>query len=68
MGCVTGPFLNSPFSNVMLSPLMTFQKKPNSRGTVFDASFSDFSLNLNTPEKLYLDKDNEFSFPKLDDF
>ena len=51
----------------MISPLMTAVKKPNSRRTVFDASFSDFSLNLNTPDS-YLDDDYDFNFPKLDQF
>ena len=58
----------SPFDDVMISPLMTSPKKPNSRRTVFDASFSDFSLNVNTPDKLYFGEEYEFSFPKLDDF
>ena len=52
----------------MVSPLMTADKKPNSRRTIFDASFSDFSLNLNTPKKAYLYDKYEFTFPKLDDF
>ena len=52
----------------MISPLMTAIKKPCSRRTVYDASFSDYSLNINTPEKLYLGEEYEFSFPKLDDF
>ena len=52
----------------MISPHMTSPKKPNSRRTVFDASFSDFSLNVNTPDKLYLDEEYLFTFPKLDDF
>ena len=67
-GGMCGPFTTSPFNNVMISPLMTSPKKPNSRRTVFDASFSEFSLNLNTPDKLYLNDEYEFSFPKLDDF
>ena len=52
----------------MISPLMTLPKKPNSRRTAFDASFSNYSLNINTPDKLYLNEDYEFTFPKLDDF
>ena len=52
----------------MISPLMTSVKKPDSRRAVFDASFGDYSLNLNTPEKCYLGEEYEFSFPKLDDF
>ena len=51
----------------MTSPLMTAHKKPNSRRAVFDASFGQFSLNLNTPEKCYLFDDFEFTFPKIDD-
>ena len=65
---LTGPFSSSPFDPVMTSPLMTAIKKPGSRRTVFDASFFDFSLNGNTPEKSYLDEDYEFTFPKVDDF
>ena len=68
MGGMCGPFPTSPFENIMISPLMTAPKKPSSRRTVFDASFSDFSLNINTPDKLYLGEEYEFSFPKLDDF
>ena len=41
-GGMTGPFDNCPFSQVMVSPLMTSVKKPNGRRTVFDASFSDY--------------------------
>ena len=63
-----GPFSTSPFNNIMISPLMTSPKKPNSRRTVFDASFSEYSLNVDTPDKLYLGEEYEFSFPKLDDF
>ena len=65
---MTGPFATSPFNNIMISPLMTAPKKPNSRRTIFDASFSQFSLNVNTPDKFYLGDDYDFSFPKLDDF
>ena len=67
-GGMCGPFHTSPFPNVMVSPLMTSPKKPNSRRTVFDASFSDYSLNVNTPDKVYLGEDYDFTFPKLDDF
>ena len=65
-GGMTGPFLTAPFDQVMVSPLMTSIKKPNGRHTVFDASFLQYSLNLNT--KLYLAEEYEFSFPKLDNF
>ena len=67
-GGMCGPFATSPFQDLMISPLMTSPKKPNSRRTVFDASFSEYSLNLNTPDKLYLGDEYDFSFPKLDDF
>ena len=67
-GGITGPFSSSPFANIMISPLMTSPKKPNSRQTVFDASFSDYSLNINTPDKIYLNDEYDFTFPKLDDF
>ena len=67
-GGMTGPFKTSPFQHIMISPLMTSPKKPNSRRTVFDASFSPFSLNLNTPEKFYLEEEYNFSFTKLNDF
>ena len=67
-GGLTGPFTTCPFQNIMISPLMTSHKKPQSRRTVFDASFSDFSLNFNTPEKLYLGDEYDFTFPKLDNF
>ena len=67
-GGITGPLCASPFDDFMLSPLMTAIKKPNSRRAVFDASFGDHSLNLNTPEKLYLFDDYDFNFPKIDDF
>ena len=65
---MAGPFSNSPFTKMMTSPLMTSVKKPNSRRPIFDASFGDFSLNVNTPERAYLEEDYTFSFPKLDDF
>ena len=68
LGGLTGPFLTSPYSPVMTSPLMTAPKKPASCRAVFDASFGEFSLNLNTPEKIYVGEEFEFVFPKLDDF
>ena len=63
---MTGPFDSSPWENVMVSPMMTSHKKPNSRRPVFDASFGLFSLNKNTPEKSYHDMEYEFTFPKID--
>ena len=65
---ITGPFCSSPFDQIMTSPLMTSIKKPDGRRSVFDASFGDHSLNVNTPEKYYLSDDYEFSFPRVDDF
>ena len=65
---LTGPFCSAPFEQIMTSPLMRAVKKPESRRAVFDASFGDFSLNINTPEKCYLGEEYEFSLPKIDDF
>ena len=65
---MTGPFAASPWENVMISPMMTSHKKPNSRRPVFDASFGLYSLNKNTPEKCYHDTEYEFHFPKIDNF
>ena len=67
-GGITGPFNSTPFDTYMISPLMTAPKKPDSRRAVFDASFGEFSLNANTPDKSYLFDDYCFSFPKIDDF
>ena len=39
---IAGPFEKSPWEEIMLSPLMTSHKKPNSRRAVFDASFGFF--------------------------
>lgn len=65
---LTGPFTTPPFSKTMLSPLMTAVKNPSSRHPVFDASFGDFSLNKNTPEKTYLGGDYLFSIPNVLNF
>ena len=65
---LTGPFFSSPFQSIMISPMMTTPKKPASRRTVFDASFGNFSLNLNTLQKIYVGEEYLFMFPKLDDF
>ena len=67
-GGITGPFLSSPYETLMVSPLMTAVKKPGSRRAIFDASFSEFSLNFNTPEKIYIGEMCKFSFPRVDDF
>ena len=62
---VTGPLANPPFPATMVSPLMTANKKPGSRRPVFDASFGDYSINNNTPEKEYLGEAYIFSFPTV---
>ena len=63
---MTGPFDASPWDFVMVSPMMTAHKKPDSRRPVFDASFGLYSLNKNTPQNSYHDLEYEFSFPKVD--
>ena len=52
-GECTGPWEDSPIDPLMTSPLMTADKAPSSRRAVFDASYGNFSLNQNTPEKEY---------------
>ena len=47
---------------------MTSPKKQKSRHCVFDASFLEYSLNVNTPHKHYLWEEYDFTYPKLDDF
>ena len=64
-GECTGPWLDAPFQPLMVSPLMTADKSPNSRRCVFDASYGDYSLNQNTPEKEYLGGDYQFTFPSV---
>jgi len=64
---LTGPFRCPPFPNTHISPMMTAPKKPDSRRTVFDASFGDWSLNKNTPE-VYYPAPYEYDFPQIDDF
>ena len=44
---------------------MTAVKKPYSRRAVFDATFGDFSINNNTPEKEYLGETYQFTFPTV---
>ena len=61
----TGPWPEAPIDPVMVSPLMTADKPPDSRRSVFDASYGDFSLNQNTPEKEYLGEDYSFTFPSV---
>ena len=65
---LTGPFTAPPWPNLMLSPLMTAPKNPDSRRPVFDATFGDKSLNNATPSDLYLGVPTVYTYPKIDDF
>ena len=65
---LTGPFTSPPWPELMLSPLMTAPKKPNSRRPVFDATFGDNSLNNATPSDCYLGTPTLYTYPKIDDF
>ena len=61
----TGPWTSPPLEPIMISPLMTADKDQGSKRTVFDASFGNFSLNQNTPQKEYLGEDYVFTFPSV---
>ena len=63
-----GPFDTPPWQGMMISPMMTAPKKPDSRRPVFDATFGDFSLNNSTPNDCYLGTPTVYSYPKIDDF
>ena len=63
-GGLTGPFQSPPWASMMLSPLMTAPKKPDSRRPVFDATFGDKSLNNATPCDTYLRQPNSLHLPK----
>ena len=65
---LAGPFNVPPFPAVHVSPLMTAIKKPDSRRSVFDATFGDMSLNTCTPQDTYLDQPFTYDFPKIEDF
>ena len=65
---LTGPFTTPPWRDLMLSPLMTAPKKPDSRRPVFDATFGDYSLNNSTPNDCYLGTPTVYTYPKIDDF
>ena len=45
---LSGPMVVPPFNSFQTSPLMTAPKKPNGRRAVFDATFGESSLNVNT--------------------
>ena len=65
---LAGPYSESPFINVHLSPLMTAHKRPRDRRCVFDASFGLESLNSNTLTGLYLEEPMEYSYPRIEDY
>ena len=65
---LTGPFNTPPWQDMMISPMMTAPKKPDSRRPVFDATFGDFSLNNCTPNDCYLGTPTVYSYLKIDDF
>ena len=65
---MVSPFLSSPFSEVIVSPLMMAPKKPNSHRTVFDATFGEFSINNNTQRDSYMGILTEYDFPSVDSF
>ena len=65
---LVGPFKESPFSTIHVSPLMTAPKKPSSRRPVFDATYGDCSLNNNTPSDLYLGQPMDYAYPRIEDF
>ena len=67
-GGVTGPCGSAPFQNPMVSPLMTAPKKPNERRAVYDASYSQYSLNNATPSDHYLGEKCQYTYPKIEDF
>ena len=67
-GGVSGPCGSSPFQNPMVSPLMSAPKKPSDRRAVYDASYSQYSLNNSTPSDNYLGERCLYTYPKLEDF
>ena len=67
-GGLTGPFSKAPWWDCIVSPIMTAPKKPDSRRTVFDATYGEKSLNNATPSDCYLGQPCIYTFPKLEDF
>ena len=65
---LVGPFTQSPFPQIHISPVMTAIKKPDSRRCVFDASFGDHSLNNNTPADHYMGQPIDYAYPRIEDF
>ena len=66
-GGLTGPFTTAPWPNIMISPVMTAPKKPDSRRPVFDATFGGASLNNSTPSDHYMGTPTVYTYPKVDD-
>ena len=65
---LTGPYKESPFFDLHISPLMTAHKRPADRRCVFDATFGTNSLNNSTPDGQYLGQPMEYSYPRIEDF
>ena len=65
---VSGPIKESPWQNLVISPLMTAHKKPLARRTVFDASFGEGSLNGATPADMYMGEATKYTYPKIEDY
>ena len=67
-GGVSGPYKLSPWADIVVSPLMTANKKPRGRRTVFDATFGDFSVNNATPGDTYMGASTSYTYPKVEDY
>ena len=67
-GGLAGPFSRAPWWDCIVSPVMTAPKKPDSRRTVFDATYGERSLNNATPSDCYLGQPCVYTFPKIEDF
>ena len=65
---LSGPMTAPPFNSFQTSPLMTAPKKPNGRRAVFDATFGESSLNLNTPSDHYMGLPIDYAYPRIEDF
>ena len=65
---VTGLYALSPWKDLVISPLMTANKKPLGRRTVFDATFGDISVNNATPGDRYLGEPTSYTYPKVEDY
>ena len=64
---VSGPYTESPFPSIMVSPLMTSPKGESARRAVFDGSYGISSLNEATPQQLYLGEAYDFGVPAVTD-